>query len=111
MTEEEKVNISEAVSEVKNASEDDLRKVIEKWFESTRTQGMKLGASYISAAVYSTIQKHLKKCTQSSLRDYKRAVDDIIKIVSVQLAQQNTRQNDSQNNEENNLEDHKEEDT
>ena len=111
MTEEEKVNISEAVSEVKNASGDDLRKVIEKWFESTRTQGMKLGASYISAAVYGTIQKHLKKGTQSSLRDYKRAVDDIIKIVSVQLAQQNTRQNDSQNNEENNLEDHKEEDT
>lgn len=111
MTEEEKVNISEAISEVKNASEDDLRKVIEKWFESTRTQGMKLGASYISAAVYSTIQKHLKKGAQSSLRDYKRAVDDIIKIVSVQLAQQNTRQNDSQNNEENNLEDHKEEDT
>ena len=111
MTEEEKVNISEAVSEVKNASEDDLRKVIEKWFESTRTQGMKLGASYISAAVYDTIQNHLKKGTQSSLRDYKRAVDDIIKIVSVQLAQQNTRQNDSQNNEENNLEDHKEEDT
>ena len=108
MTEEEKVNISEAVSEVKNASEDDLRKVIEKWFESTRTLGMELGAPYIPAAVYSTIQKHLQEYTQSRPRDYKRAVHDIIKIVSVQLAQQNTRQNDAQNNEENNLEDHKE---
>lgn len=109
MTEEEKVNISEAISEVKNASEDDLCKVIEKWFESTRTQGMKLGASYISAAVYSTIQKHLKKGTQSSLRDYKRAVDDIIKIVSVQLAQQNTQQNYLKDNEDNNSEYNKEE--
>ena len=107
----EETSIKEAVEEIKNSDEESLRKVVEDWFSRTRSDGMKLGARYISAAVYGTIQKHLKKGVQSSLRDYKRAVDDIIKIVSVQLSQQNTRQNDSQNNEENNLEDKKEEDT
>lgn len=107
----EETNIKEAVEEIKNSDEESLRKIVEDWFSRTRVDGMKIGASYISAAVYGTIQKHLKKGVQSSLRDYKRAVDDIIKIVSVQLSQQNTRQNDSQNNEENNLRDNKEEGT
>ena len=98
---EKNTNMSEVVSEIKNASEDDLRKVIEKWFESIRTQGMKVGASYISAAIYGTIQKHLKKGVQSSLRDYKRMTDAILDIISVQLKRDNTVQNDLEESNEN----------
>lgn len=88
MTEENKM--SKAIDEVKNASEGELQEVIEKWFESTRTDGMKLGAYYISAAVYGAIEKNLKK---GSLRDYQRAIKRVIEIVSVQLKQE-TVQND-----------------
>ena len=84
-------NIKEVIEEIKNADEE----AIEKWFESTRTDGMKLGAKFISAAVFGVIQKHLKKKAKPSLRDYQRAVDEIIKIVAVQL----TTQNESEENE------------
>ena len=91
---EEKTNMSEVVSEVKNATEEELREVIEKWFDRTRTSGMHLGASFISAAVYGAIEKNLTKGSQSSLRDYQRAIKRVIEIVSVQLKQQETQQND-----------------
>ena len=91
----EETNIKNVVEEIKNATEDELRQVIEKWFEQTHTQGLKIGASYISAAIFSVIQKHLKKKAKPSLRDYQRATEDIIKIIAVQL----TEQNDSEDNE------------
>lgn len=97
----EETNIKEAVEEIKNSDEESLRKVVEDWFSRTRIDGMKLGARFISAAVYSTIQKHLKKGTQSSLRDYKRMTDAILDIISVQLKQDNTKQNDSEESNEN----------
>jgi hypothetical protein len=91
---EETINMSEVISEVKNASEEELRKVIEQWFEKTRTQGMQTGAQFISAAICGAIEKNLKKGSQSSLRDYQRAIKRIMEIVSVQLNQQETQQND-----------------
>lgn len=93
---EENTNMKEVVEEIRNASEDELRKVVEQWFETTRTQGMKIGAQFISAAIFGVIQKHIKKKTgaKPSLRDYQRCMDEIIKIVSVQL----TTQNDSEEN-------------
>lgn len=87
MTEENKM--SEVISEIKNASEDEIKKVVEEWFERTRTDGLKIGAGYISAAIYSVIQKHIIKKEKASLRDYKRMTDEIIKIISVQLIRQN----------------------
>lgn len=81
--------VSKAMDEIKNASEDELRELIENWFEQTRTSGMKIGAQFISAAVYGAIEKNLKKGTNSSLRDYQRAIKRIYEIVSVQLTQQN----------------------
>lgn len=92
----EEINMQEVVEEIKGASEDELKQVIEQWFESTRTQGLKLGATYISAAIFGVIQKHIKKKTgaKASLRDYQRCMDEIIKIISVQL----TTQNDSEEN-------------
>lgn len=92
----EETKISEVVSEIKSASEEELREVIEKWFESTRTSGMKIGAQLISAAVYGAIEKNLKKGSNSSLRDYQRAIKRIIEVVSVQLKQHETQQNDSE---------------
>lgn len=92
----EETKMSDVVTEIKGASEEELRKVIEKWFEDTRTAGMKIGAQFISAAVYETIKNNLKKGANSSLRDYQRAIKGIIEIVSVQL----TRQNDSEELEE-----------
>jgi hypothetical protein len=91
---EEKFNMSDIVEEIKGASEEELREVIEGWFEQTRTSGMKIGASFISAAVYDTIKKNLKDGMNSSRRDFERAIKRIIEIVSVQLSQQETIQND-----------------
>ena len=89
-------NIQEVVKEIKESDEESLQKVIEDWFERTRTQSLKLGAQYISAAIFGIISKHIIKKAKPSLRDYKRCIDEIIKIVSVQLNQQNTEQNDSE---------------
>ena len=91
------VNMSAVVDEIKNANEDELREVISKWFESTRTDGLKIGAKYVSAAIFGVIQKHIKKKNGAkvSLRDYQRCIDEIINIISVQL----TKQNDSETNE------------
>ena len=86
---EEKTNMSEVVSEIKGASEDELRGTIEKWLENTRTDGMKLGAYFISAAVAGAIEKNLKNGSKSSLRDYQRAIKRITEIISVQLTKQN----------------------
>ena len=87
----EETNMKAVVEEVKNASEDEIKQVIEGWFERTRTAGMKIGAQYISAAIFGVINKHIKKKTgaKASLRDYQRCTDEIIKIISVQLTQQN----------------------
>lgn len=86
----EEINMKEVIEEVKNANEDGLKQVIENWFEKTRTQSMKIGAQFISAAIFGVIQKHIKKASPS-LRDYKRMTDEIIKIISIQLT---TQQND-----------------
>ena len=91
----EETNIKEVVEEIRNADEEQLTKIIEKWFEQTRTSGMRIGATYISAAIFGIIEKHLKKKTQPSLRDYKRLVDEVVRIISVQLPK-STQQNDSE---------------
>lgn len=93
----ENTNVAEVVEEIRGADEETLRSTIEKWFESTRTDGMKIGAYYISAGIFGIIQKHIKKKTgaKASLRDYQRCMDEILKIISVQL----TQQNDSKENE------------
>lgn len=82
----------EAINEIKNADEESLKKVIEDWFERTRTDGLKIGAQFIAAAVMGKIEKHLSKPGKTSLRDYERCIADIKKILTVQL----TRQNDSE---------------
>ena len=87
----EETNIKEAVEEIKNAGEDELKKVIENWFSSTRTAGMKIGAQFISAGVYGIIKKHLEKKAKASLNDYRRMTNEIIELISVQLK---TEQND-----------------
>ena len=92
--EEQNKMIKQAVEELKGADEAELEKVIKQWFERTRTDGLKIGVKYMSAAVAGVIEKHLKKTTKPSLRDYQRCVNEIIQIVSVQL-KQNTEQNDS----------------
>lgn len=85
----EETNIKEVVEEIKNANEDELRKVIEDWFESTRTSGMKIGAQLISVAIFDVIKKHTKKAGKVSLNDYRRMTDEIVKIIAVQLTEQN----------------------
>ena len=85
----EAINMSEVVDEVKNANEEELKKVIEEHFEAVRTQGMKIGATYIAAAVMGKFKKHLEKPGKTSLRDYERCVADIKTMLDVQLTQQN----------------------
>ena len=89
-------NIKEVIEEIKGADEDTLRSTIEKWFESTRTAGMKIGAQYLSAAILGVIRKHTEKTGKTSLNDYKRMTAEIVKIISIQL---NTQQNDFEENE------------
>ena len=91
-------NIQEAVKEIKESNEESLQKVIEDWFERTRNQSIKIGAQYISAAIFGVIQKNIVKKAKPSLRDYKRMTEEIIKIISVQLKQETTKQNDSEAN-------------
>lgn len=86
---EENTNMSEVVDEIKNADEESIKKVVEDWFEKTRTSGMKIGATYIAAAVMGKIKKHLEKPGKTSLRDYERCIADIKKMLAVQLTQQN----------------------
>ena len=86
---ETETNIKEVVEEIKNANEDELKKVIEGWFESTRTAGMKIGAQFISAAIFGVIKKHTQKAGKVSLNDYKRMTAEIINIISVQITEQN----------------------
>ena len=81
--------IQEVVEEIKSAKDEELRSTIEKWFEQTRNQGLKIGAAYISSAVAGAMEKHLKKGKDVSKRDLERCMRDIYKIVSVQLTQQN----------------------
>lgn len=87
----EDTNMKEVVDELKNATEDELKEVMEEWFHQTRTAGMKIGAQYISAAIFGVIKKHITKNTgaKPSLRDYQRCVESIAEIISVQLTQQN----------------------
>ena len=91
-------NIKEAVKEIKESDEESLQKVIEDWFERTRNQSIKIGAQYISAAIFGVIQKNIVKKAKPSLRDYQRMTKEIIKIISVQLKQETTEQNDSEAN-------------
>ena len=85
---DEETNVSQAVAEIKNANEEELRKVIEHWFEATHNDGLKIGAQLISAAVYAAIQKNLNKEGKTTMNDYKRAIKEITKIVQVQLTKQ-----------------------
>ena len=87
MTEE--INMTDVVDEVKNANKEELKKVIEEHFEAVRTQGMKIGATYIAAAVMGKFKKHLEKPGKISLRDYERCFADIKKMLLVQLTEQN----------------------
>ena len=87
----DEVNILEVAQEIKNADEDKLRQTIEDHFSSVRTHGMKIGATYISAAVYDAINKNIKT---GSLRDYQRAIKAVFDIVSMQLNKEATQQND-----------------
>ena len=91
---EENTNVSRAIEEIKGSDEDKLREIVEQWFEQTRTSGMKLGANYISIAVMDAIKKNLKDGMNSSHRDFKRAIQKVVEIVSVQLKQQETVPND-----------------
>jgi hypothetical protein len=91
---EEKTNVTQAIEEIKSADEEHLKKVIEEWFERTRTDGMKIGAYFVSAAVAGAIEKNLKDGMKSSHRDFERAIKRVMEIVSVQLKQDETVQND-----------------
>ena len=85
----EGINMSEIAAELKRANEDEIRSVIEKHFEEVRTQGIKIGAGYMSAAIKGVINKHLNKKSKTSFRDYERCIKDIISIIDVQLTDQN----------------------
>lgn len=94
---DEDVKVQEVVEEVRAADDEELKRVIETWYEKTRTDGMKLGAQFMCAAVYGAMQKHILQKANPSFRDYKRMSDDIVKVISVPLRKQETQQNDSDN--------------
>ena len=83
----DKVNMSEVIKEIKGASEEELRTIIEGWYEKTHTDGMKLGAKYISLGIFGAMKKHLGKGGKPTLRDHERLTADIRKIISVQMTE------------------------
>ena len=95
----EETKMSDVVEEIKGATEEELRDVIEQWLERTRTDGMKIGAQFIAAAIMGKIQKHLGKPSKTSLRDYERCIADIKKVLAVQLTQQNDLEETTEGNE------------
>lgn len=95
----EETKMSDVVEEIKGATEEELRDVIEQWLERTRTDGMKIGAQFIAAAIMGKIQKHLGKPGKTSLRDYERCIADIKKVLAVQLTQQNDLEETTEGNE------------
>lgn len=99
---EENTNVSQAVEELKGASAEELNKIIERWFDKTRMDGLRLGAQMISVVVDDAIKKNLKDGMNSSHRDFKRAINKIYEIISVQLKQHETVQNDLVTGEETN---------
>lgn len=94
-------HINEIAEEIKGNTDEQLRETIKKWYEKIHTQSMKLGIGYISAAIYGVIQKHIIKKDKASLRDYKRMTEEIMKIISVQLIQQNDLEDNIESGEEN----------
>ena len=84
--------ITSAVEEIKGANEEQLKKVIEEWYETIHAQSMRIGAKYIAAGVLGIINKHTKKAGKISLRDYERCIAELLKMISVQLKE--TQQND-----------------
>ena len=80
-------NVSEVVEEIRNATEEDLREVIEGWYETTHADGMKLGAKYIALSIFGAMKKHLDKSGKLSLRDYERFTADVRKIIAVQITE------------------------
>ena len=84
--------ITSAVEEIKGANEEQLKKMIEEWYETIHTQSMRIGAKYIAAGALGIINKHTKKAGKISLRDYERCISELLKMISVQLKE--TQQND-----------------
>ena len=91
---EENTNVSQVVEELSGKDEEQVKKVIERWFDKTRMDGLRLGAQMISIVVDDAIKKNLKDGMNSSHRDFKRAINKIYEIISVQLKQNETVQND-----------------
>ena len=76
----EETNVKEIVEEIKNADEETLQKTIEDWFERTRTQGLKIGAQYISAAIFGIIQKHMLRRRSQVLETISVASMKLLKL-------------------------------
>lgn len=91
---EENTNVNQAIEEIKGADEEQLKKIIEQWFNKTRMDGLKVGAQMMSVVISDAINKNLKNGMSSSLRDFQRAIKSVGEIISVQLKQQQTQQND-----------------
>lgn len=91
---EENTKVNQAIEELKGADEEQLKQIIERWFDKTRTEGLKLGAQMISLVIDEAIRKNLKDGMSSSRRDFERAIKNIVEITSVQLKQYGAQQND-----------------
>lgn len=91
---ENNTKINQAIEEIKGSNAEQLRQTVERWFDKTRMDGLKLGAQMISVVINDAIKNNLKSGHNSSLRDYQRAIKRIVEITSVQLKQQKTVQND-----------------
>ena len=90
---EENTNVNQAIEEIKGADEERLKQIIERWFDKTRMDGIKLGAQMISVVINDAIRKNLKDGMNSSRRDFERAIKNVVEIISVQLKQYETMQN------------------
>ena len=98
----DEVNLLEVADEIKNKSDEELKKTIEQWYGKTRTQGLKLGARMICTAGTDILTKHIGKKDKPSLRDYKRATEELIHLFSIPIKQAETEQNNLETTENSN---------
>ena len=98
----DEANIAEVANEIKNKSDEELKKTIEQWYEKTRTQGLKLGARMICTAGTDILTKHIGKKDKPSLRDYKRATEELIHLFPIPIKQAETEQNNLETTENSN---------
>jgi hypothetical protein len=85
----ENINIKEVIEEIKKTDEETLERIVRKWLDTVRTQSLKIGASYISEAIFDIIKKRIGEKADLTIDDYEYCIYEIIRVISIQFMARN----------------------